>query len=214
MKKMKTITIITIFLLTVLCLNPITLSNKINEDIQNNDILDNPSTPEINDINTLSIKEKILQILKNYLLTKITSEIAGDINIDEIMNYVNNALDANPSLLRKTLVISQGWNYDINFLKNTRLQLKRDLFYFWHYTQASKTGAESKTFIIRANDLITSSAIELYKGKQTGIMLRPFGLYYFQKNTVPMLSYTLFIGFASYVYTNAEETVILNNPLK
>lgn len=209
MKNMKTITIIAIFLLIGLCLNPIISSNKIIEQTQNNDNLENPSTSEINNINTLSLNEKIIEILKNYILNNLPSDIASNIDIDKIVNYVSNAINVNPSLLRKTLVISQGWNYNINYFKNSKLHITHDLFSFWHYTQASKTGIESKTFVIKANDLDTSKTVESYRGKQTGFMFRPLGLYLFQKNTIPLLSYTLYIGFASYTFITAEESVIL-----
>lgn len=212
MKKIKTMAIITIFLLIGLGLNPIASSNKIIEQTQSNDILLNPSVLEINDINTFSLDEKELDLLRSYILNLLPSEMLSDTTVYEIINFIKNMLDNNPSLIRNKLVISQGWSYTVDLFKNTRFQIKRDPFFFWHYAQASKKGMESKTFVIKPNDMITSKTVEFYRGVQTGLMIRPIGLYFFQKNTFPILSYTLFIGFASYIFINAEEEVILNNP--
>lgn len=184
------IAIFTIFLL--IGITPVTTSNKIVEPKQNNDIT-------------------------NYLSYILTSEITNEATVNEIINLIKEKIIDNPSLIKKTIVISHGWGIDTNVFKNSKLNIKRDLFYFWHYGQASKTGVESKTFVIRANDLTTTKTIELYRGTQTGFMIKPFGLYLFQKKTAPQLSHTLFIGFASYIYVNANEEIqipiSLNFPL-
>ncbi len=118
-------------------------------------------------------------------------------------------IDIDTSLLNKDIVISQGWGYNTNLFKNTRFQIRHKALSFWHYTQASKHGMESKTLVIRANDATSSRTIELYRGIQTGLMINSIGLYFFQKNTFPTQSYTLFIGFAGNVLITAEEIVEL-----
>jgi hypothetical protein len=192
-------------------LSPAASSNKIIEQKQSNDTV-NQSALEIDNIKTFSLNEKEFDLLKNYISNILPLDKTSNKFVDEIINSIKNMLKDQPLLLKKTLVISQGWSYDINFFKNTRFQIKRDIFSFWHYTSASKTGVESKTFIMRSNGLLSSRSAELYIGKQTGIMYRPIGLYFFQKNMFPLRSYTLFIGFASYVYINAEKEVNINPP--
>lgn len=203
----KSIVLLTILMLIGIGFSPIATSHKIIEQTQSNNLT------EIGETTTLSQNEKDIELLKKYLEETLQLEQTSDITTEEIIDLIYNMLLDNPSLLRKTIVISQGWGRDINIFKSSKLQIMRDLFYFWHYTQASKTGVESKTFVIRANDIITSRSIELYRGSQVGFMFRPTGIYLFQKRTVPQLSHTLFIGLASYVYLNAAETIQIPIPL-
>ena len=203
----KSIVIFTIFLVIGLGLSPIVSSSKIIQDKQSSDIIVNPSVSEIDDINSFSLNEKELELLKNYILILFPNGIISDLILYKIITLIKDMLKANPSLLKKSLVISQGWDHDINFFKNTRFQIKHNVFTFWHYARDSTRGIESKTFVIRANNLISSRSIEFYRGTQTGFMIRPIGLYFFQKNMFPMMSYTLFIGFTSYVFVTAEEIV-------
>jgi len=206
----KAIVIFTIFLLMGLGLNPVVSSNKIIEQKESNDILVNQQLSEIDDTNTFSLNEKELELLKNC----ISNILPTDITLEQIINFIKNMVNVNPSLLRKNLVISQGWSNTANFFKDSKFQIKQDAFSFWRYTQSSKAGVESKTFVSRLkNDFFSSKSVELYTGAQTGFMIRPIGLYFFQKNTYPNLSYTLFIGFASYVYVNAEKEIIIGPPL-
>ena len=153
----QTFVVFTIFILIGLGLTPVTSSNEIIEQKQNIDIEQN---------------EKELNQLTNYLLEILQSETPSETNVDEIVNNIENMITDDPTFLRKTLVISQGWSYDANIFKNSKLQIKNDLFSFWHYAQASKTGRESKTIVIRSNDLMSSKTIELYRGTQTGFMFR------------------------------------------
>ena len=210
----KSIIVFTIFLLIGLGLNPVISSNKIIEQKQSNNIVVNPKVLEIDDTNTYSLNEKELELLKKYISSILPTDITSDTIVDEIINFIKNTVNNNPSLLRKNLVISQGWSNTANFFKDSKFQIKHDAFSFWRYTQSSKAGAESKTFVSRLkNDFFSSNSVELYIGAQTGFIIRSIGLYFFQKNTYPMLSYTLFIGFASYVYVNAEKEIIVGPPL-
>ena len=212
MIKIKTMAIITIFLLIGLGLTPSTSSNEIIEQTQSSNTLVNTSTFGIEDTKIDLINEEELNLLIEYLSDILPLDITSGITFDEIINIIKNMLNNNPTLLRKTLVISQGWSYNTNFFKNTRLQIKHNLFHFWHYTQASKRGRESKTFFIKPNELTPLAKVELYSGAQTGFMFRPLGFYCFQKSTFPILSYTLFIGFASYVFISAQEKIQLPFP--
>lgn len=209
MKKIKTMLIIAIILLISLGLNPIISSNEIIEQTQSNDTI---TASEIENAKTDSINEEELSSLIEYLSIMLPLEITNDTNFDDIINIIKDILNRNPTLIRKTLIISQGWSYNINFLKNTKLQIKHDLFHFWQYIQASKRGRESKTFVIKSNEPISSKTIELYSGTQIGFMFRPLGIYCFQKNTFPILSYSLFIGFASYVFISAQEEIQIPLP--
>ena len=203
----KSIVLLTILMLIGIGFSPIATSHKIMEQTQRNKLA------EIEETTTLSQNEKDIELLKKYLEETLQLEQTSDLTTDEIVVLIYNMLLDNPSMLRKTIVISQGWGRDINIFKSSKLQIMRDLFYFWHYTQASKAGVESKTFVIRANDIITSRSIELYRGSQIGFMIRPLGIYLFQKRSIPQLSHTLFIGIASYVYLTAEEIIQIPIPL-
>jgi len=121
--------------------------------------------------------------------------------------------NGNGLLAKKTLVISQGWSHDFNYLKNSKFEMKRSMYSFWRFSQGSKNGLESKTVVLRPGGLLGSRSAEMYKGKQTVFMYRPTGLYIYQKNKFPMPSYTLFIGYASSVGAHAEEEILLNYPL-
>ena len=198
---LKALVLFTIFLLMGLGLNPIVSSKTTIEQKQ-----------IINDTKSFSLNEKELCLLKNYISNILTEKIS-DTLIEKIIKTIKNMIYTNPSLLNKDIVISQGWGYNTNLFKNTRFQIKHEALSFWHYTQASKHGIESKTFVIRANDATSPRTIELYRGIQTGLMVRSIGLYFFQKNTFPTLSYTLFIGFAGNVFVTAEEVIEIPFPL-
>ena len=206
MKKIKTMLIISIFVLTGFGLTPLISSNEIIEQTHSSDTLIT-STLEIDDANTDSINEEELNFLKGYLSDIFPLEITSGTTFDDIINIIKDILNKNPTLIRSTLVISQGWSYNINFFKNTKVQIKNEILHFWHYIQASKRGKESKTLVIKSNGPISSKTVELYSGTQIGFMFRPLGIYCFQKNTFPILSYTLFIGFASYVFISAQEEI-------
>ena len=206
MKKIKTMLIISIFVLMGFGLTPLISSNEIIEQTHSSDTLIT-STLEIDDAKTDFINEEELNFLKGYLSDVFPLEITSGTTFDDIISIIKNILNKNPTLIRSTLVISQGWSYNINFFKNTKVQIKNELFHFWHYIQASKRGKESKTLIIKSNGPISSKTVELYSGTQIGFMFRPLGIYCFQKNTFPILSYTLFIGFANYVFISAQEEI-------
>jgi len=211
MRKIKTLLTINLLLLMSLGISPLISSNEIIEQAQKSDAL-LTSTLEIEDDETDSINGEELNSLIEYLSDLLPLEITSGTTFDDIINIIKDMLNRNPSLARKTLVISQGWSYNINAFKNTKLQIKRDLLHFWQYIQASKRGRESKTLVIKSNEQIYSKTVELYSGTQIGFMFRPLGIYCFQKHTFPILSYTLFIGFASYVFIRAQEEIQLPFP--
>ena len=206
MKKIKTMLITSIFVLMGLGLTPLISSNEIIEQTQSSDTLIT-STLDIEDGKTDLINEEEINFLKGYLSDMFPLEKTSGTTFDDIINIIKEILNRNPTLKRSTLIISQGWSYNINFFKNTKLQIKKDLLHFWQYTQASKRGKESKTLVIKSNGPISSKTVELYSGTQIGFMFRPLGIYCFQKNTFPILSYTLFIGFANYVFISAQEEI-------
>ena len=211
MKKIKTMLIISMFVLVGFGLTPLISSNEIIEQTHGSGTLIT-STLEIDDAKADFLNEEELNFLKGYLSDLLPLEITSGTTFDDIINIIKDMLNRNPSLARKTLVISQGWSYNINAFKNTKLQIKRDLLHFWQYIQASKRGRESKTLVIKSNEQIYSKTVELYSGTQIGFMFRPLGIYCFQKHTFPILSYTLFIGFASYVFIRAQEEIQLPFP--
>jgi hypothetical protein len=121
--------------------------------------------------------------------------------------------DGQHQLSKKTLIISQGWSYNLNLNKNSEFKIKRSMLSFWHYTHGSAKGGKSTTLVIRPDTIFSSKGAELYKEKQIGFMYKPTGIYIFQKNMFPKKSYTLFIGFANNVFANAAIEVDLNLPL-
>ncbi len=133
--------------------------------------------------------------------------------IDMIKNYIQNRLNNNRPLLEKTLIISQGWNYNFNLYKTSKFELEKNAFSFWHYMKGTRNGKESKTLILRPDKVMSSKSAELFIGRQTGFMIRPTGLYIYQSNIFPKQSYTFFIGFANYAYAYGSEQVELNLPL-
>ena len=227
---------ITILIILIgLAFNPIVSSKETNEE-ENEKIILNLSYPNSNENKIFSLNEKEFNLLKSLIseiiqnlasgkkstdnlidsITKLdTSEntfLTGVINfIKDIILQKNDGLSLFP---KKTLVISQGWSYNLNIFKNGEFKVKSSIFSFWHYAHGSRVGGESKTLVIRSGETLFSEGAELYKGRQVGLSYRPTGLYIYQKNMLPKPSYTLFIGLTNNVFAHAEVEVDLALPLK
>lgn len=230
----KIVVVSVIFLLIGLGLSPVASSKKTNEKSQHDDIVLNQFSLETDENKVFSLNEKEFDLLKNlisYIIQNIASEknandnwIDSIISLDKtdnpllngIINLILNALqNKNDGTIfsKKTIVISQGWSYNFNYFKNSKFEIKRNSYSFWHYTHGSKTGGESKTLIIKPDRLFFSKSAEIFKGKQIGFMYQPTGIYIYQKNNFPKPCYTLFIGFANFANAIASEEIELNLPL-
>ena len=234
-KALKKIVVISvIFLLIGLGLSPVASSKKTNEKNQHDNIVLNLSSLKTDGNNVFSLNAKEFDLLKslisyiiqniaseknandNWIDSIISSDKTGNTFLNEIINLILNALqNKNDQSIfsKKTIVISQGWSYNFNYFKNSKFEIKRNGYSFWHYIHGSRTGGESKTLVIRPDGLLFSKGIEIFKGKQIGFMYQPTGLYIYQKNTFPQPCYTFFIGSAYFVKANAKEKIELNLPL-
>jgi len=94
-------------------------------------------------------------------------------------------------------IISQGWGYNLNPFKNSSVGVSK-LFNFWHYSDQSKYGIPSKTFILRHGRLFNIKA-KCLSGMQIGMMTGFKGIYIYAARPLPEESYTFFIGRAHHV---------------
>lgn len=205
---------IIVFLLVGAGLSSISSAKKIEKE-QSDNLLSTLLSPEADTTKILFLDENEFNLLKNSI-----SDNNGDgAFLTTIIDIIKNNLlgsdnnNNNKLLSKKTLVISQGWGYNFNIFKNSKFEMKRSMYSFWQFSHGSRNDMESKTLVIRPDGALSSRSAEMYKGRQMGFMYRPTGLYIFQKNMFPMLSYTLFIGYANSVNVNAEEEIELSYPL-
>ncbi|MFO8077485.1 MAG: hypothetical protein R6U21_02420, partial [Thermoplasmatota archaeon] len=131
-----------------------------------------------------SIKDKsslidLLQLFFNGNEYPILSKI--------ITNLFNSQL-----LENRQIVVSEGWNYDLNPFKKTEKDVMKPLT-IWRYAESSdKLPIPSSTSIIRFNPMET----ETYTGSQLGLLVRFKGIYVHIPQKLPEQSFTFFIGFA------------------
>ena len=92
-------------------------------------------------------------------------------------------------------IISQGWSYTLNPLRNTTLDLYR-LLGIWHYGPGSMV-KPSTTVILRHG--YGTWEKEVLLGRQVGIVSNFYGLWLHIPKRPPQKSYTFVIGFAYHV---------------
>jgi len=226
----KIIALSIIFILIGVGISPVINSEKTIKEEKNDGFILNILRPNKNEAFYLDSNE--YEIIKNLLKDLIQYFIFGEGSnnnlldllrsynendnplIEKIINFIKSLFQFEnlPNFLKKSFIISQGWSNNINFFKKSRYELKRNAFSFWHYTQESNTGGESKTLIFRPDKMFMSQSAELYKGRQTGFMYKPVGIYIHQSKMYPKTSYTFFIGLANFALANADTIVELNPP--
>ncbi len=109
-------------------------------------------------------------------------------------------------LSNRQIVVSEGWNYDLNPFKKTETDVMKPLT-VWRYTESSdKLPIPSSTSIIRFNPMETQT----YTGSQLGLLVRFKGIYVHIPQKLPDQSFTFFIGFAK--HAGAFELPTLSMP--
>ncbi len=104
-----------------------------------------------------------------------------------ITNLFNSQL-----LENRQIVVSEGWNYDLNPFKKTETDVMKPLTVWRYCESAEKLPIPSSTSIIRFNPMETQT----YTGSQLGILVRFKGIYVHIPQKLPEQSFTFFIGFA------------------
>jgi hypothetical protein len=97
-------------------------------------------------------------------------------------------------LKNKDIVISQGFNYNINPFKTISTDFMKPIV-FWRYMESSEMFmTPCSTTIINFDPLEFKTLI----GAQMGLLLRFRGIYIHIPKQMPEQSFTFFIGFARY----------------
>ena len=214
-----------ILLLLVLVLNPVVTSRIIKKD--NEDPLDGKnikvySLRQNDFIKIRDLLDKIIDLLMSGIgiqgLIQFLDNLGNNDNsiINNIIDFIRDRIadnNNNRSPLQKTFIVSQGWSYNLNLYKKSVFQLKRNFITFWHYCKSARTGGESKTFILKPEDMLISKSAEALIGRQTGLMIRPKGIYIYKASMFPKPSYTFFIGFANNVISTGQEKYEINLPI-
>jgi hypothetical protein len=95
----------------------------------------------------------------------------------------------------RDLIFSQGWGYDFNPLKKTKVDFIKSI-YFWHYTDsANPINIPSSTATISMDPF----QVRTFLGNQMGFMLRFRGAHIHISRSYPMGSFTIFLGSARHV---------------
>jgi hypothetical protein len=133
-----------------------------------------------NDYNGL---KEILEKLLNWLINKSDNPLVS-ILLSKLLNL--------EKLQDREIVISVGWNYDLNPLKKTDIQMIKPLS-IWKYADTSeKMNIPSVTILISGEPL----AVETVMGNQLGFMYRFRGIYGHIPQQFPDQSFSYTIGTA------------------
>jgi hypothetical protein len=161
---------------------------------------------EKSDISTLLLSETDLNLLTS-VIDQVISDMASEKTIySAITHLLNRGISWNYPLLslittllirlrminNHVFIISQGWSYTLNPLRNTTLDLYR-LLGVWHYGSGFMF-KQSKTVIIRHG--YGTWEKEVLLGKQAGIMDNFYGLWLHIPKRLPQKSYTFLVGIA------------------
>jgi hypothetical protein len=161
---------------------------------------------EISDISTLVLSETDLNLLTS-AIDQVISDMASEQTVySPITHPLNRGISWNYPLLsfittllirlrminNHVFIISQGWSYTLNPLRNTTLDFYR-LLGLWHYGSGSMF-KQSKTVIIRHGFGTWEKQVLL--GAQVGIMDNFYGLWLHIPKRPPQKSYTFLVGLA------------------
>ncbi|MBS3801216.1 MAG: hypothetical protein KGY65_00530 [Candidatus Thermoplasmatota archaeon] len=126
---------------------------------------------------------EILEKLLDWLINKSDNTLIS-VLLSKLLN-----LDR---LKNKEIVISVGWNYDINPLKKTEVKIVKPLS-IWKYADTSeKMSMPSVTVLISSDPM----KVETVVGNQLGFMYRFRGIYGHIPQQFPEQSFTYMIGTA------------------
>jgi len=155
----------------------------------------------------LSLSE--LEGLKDRL-SSIIENLQSSNNKNEIINVLESFLNFKeyPFLSRileqlinsgfsfdRNLIFSQGWGYNFNPLKNSKIDFIKSI-YIWRYSDsANPINMPSSTAILSMNPF----NVKTFIGNQMGVMLLFRGAHIHIDRSYPLGSYTIFLGTAKYV---------------
>lgn len=127
--------------------------------------------------------KEILEKLLNWLANKSDNPLVS-ILLSKLLNL--------EKLKDRDIVIGAGWNYDLNPLKKTDIQMIKPLS-IWRYADTSeKMSIPSVTVLISGEPL----AVETVVGNQLGFMYRFRGVYSHIPQQFPGQSFTFMMGTA------------------
>lgn len=141
------------------------------------------------------------------LISDLKTEQPDFDNIRELINWLINRTDApvityllselmdSQRLEGREIILSFGWNYDINPFKKNQFKILKPLT-LWRYSeQSDMMNIPSTTIIISRNPV----AIENVMGNQIGLMYRFRGVFGHVPDQLPQKSITYMVGSAKAV---------------
>ncbi|MEF8848159.1 MAG: hypothetical protein V5A68_03405 [Candidatus Thermoplasmatota archaeon] len=180
---------------------------------------------------TINVEKEQIQNLKSSLIDLIQQLMNAE-NTDEMMSKILeivNMQENHPILskilkfmldrgilqdtllgkiipLRGSFIVSQGWCYKLNILKDSKFRLATKPLFFWRYAEKSQQNdVDSQTYRFKLNTF----SPEVTVGRQIGLMTRFKGVYVYEANPINQQSYTLFLGLAK--NANAMELPTFSN---
>lgn len=138
------------------------------------------------------------------LLADLTAEQRSFDNIKELINWFVNQSDSTlisylisqlmdtQRLTEREIILSFGWNIDINPLKKDQFKIMKPLL-LWKFMDGSDLMNIPSTTVLISKDPVT---VERIVGNQIGFMYRFRGIYGHVTNQLPEKSFTYMIGSA------------------
>lgn len=147
------------------------------------------------------LKDRISSIIENLQSSKNENEIIdvleSFLNFQEypfLSNILEQLLNSRFSFDRN-LIFSQGWGYNLNPLKNSKIDFIKSI-YFWRYSDsANPIDVPSSTAALSMDPF----KVKTFMGNQMGAMLRFRGVHIHIARSYPLGSYTIFLGSANRV---------------
>ena len=147
------------------------------------------------------LKDRLSSIIENLKTSKNENEIIdvleSFLNFQEypfLSNILEQLLNSGFSIDRN-LIFSQGWGYNFNPLKNSKIDFMKSIN-FWRYRDsANPIDVPSSTVTLSMDPF----KVKTFMGDQMGFMLRFRGVHIHIARSYPLGSYTIFLGTAKHV---------------
>jgi len=160
---------------------------------------------DLNDQELLELKNFISKLIDNLKVSKDSSEFekviestiiqGGSFRFKHpIISWILDFISSYKLPRSRSYIISQGHEYKINPLRNTKVYTYIPLN-FWHYSDRWGFDLPDKTLVFKPSPF----NIEFLHGRQIGMMTHFFGIYIFISQPYPQKCWTFFMGSARHV---------------
>jgi hypothetical protein len=147
------------------------------------------------------LKDRLLLIIENLKLSKEENELINvlesylDFEDYPFLSRIIEQILSSGFSFNRDLIFSQGWGYNFNLLKKTKVDFIKSI-YFWRYTDsANPINMPSSTAAMSMNPF----QVKTFIGNQMGFMLGFRGAHIQIARSYPMGSFTIFLGSARHV---------------